>query len=175
MPVCTATGSTRYIANAQVFISITDIEQVHESDFFLGREYGRKNYVWGKAKEDGSRHVHTLRTGPTLYGSDHHYHPREFKLIGFLAHGLECDLGDLSSLARFEPTALLVPGSEYSLQAKQQRVLDVCRELEAGTVQPGVEQIASLTRDGGVVLTFPKILDVSDRYCYAFTGLTDMF
>ena len=92
---------------------------------------------------------------------EYHSHPREFKLIGFLAEGLECDLGDLTSLAKTEPTALLVPGNEYCLEKEQERVLDACRELEAGVIQPGLYQTASLTRGDGVVLTFPKLLDVS--------------
>ena len=59
-----------------------------------------------------------------MYGEKYHFHPREFRIVGFLADGLECDLGDLYSLAKTEPTALLVPGSEYCLQRQQERVVE---------------------------------------------------
>ena len=136
-------------------------EQVHESQFFLGCGSARSRYVWGEPKSDGSRYIHTLRTCPEVYESEYHFHPREFRLVGFLDDGLDCDFSNLHSLASSEPTALLVPGSEYCLQREQERVLEVCRELEAGVVQPGLQQIASLIRGEGVVLTFPKLLDVS--------------
>ena len=57
---------------------------------------------------------------------EYHSHPREFKLIGFLAEGLECDLGDLESLAIREPTGLLVAGDEIALEMKQESVLECC-------------------------------------------------
>ena len=82
-------------------------------------------------------------------------------MIGFLEHGLECDLRDINSLASSEPTALLVAGDEYSLQRVQERVLESCRELESSVTQVGFEKRASLTRGEGVVLTFPKLLEVS--------------
>ena len=163
-PVCFNTGSIGYVPpNSSPPLPLMS-SQVHESGFFLGNQYARKDYVWGDPKDDGSRYVHTLRINPEVYEGKHHFHPREFRLIGFLADGLECDLNDLYSLAKTEPTALLVAGGEYSLQREQERVLDVCRELESGVVQPELDQIASLTRGEGVVLTFPKILDVSVHY-----------
>ena len=82
-------------------------------------------------------------------------------MIGFLENGLECNLRDLYSLASSEPTALLVAGGEYSLQREQDRVLDSCRDLEARVTQVGLEKIASLTSGEGVVLTFPKLLEVN--------------
>ena len=119
--------------------------------------------MWGEPKDDGSRYVHTLQSGAELSGRKHHFYPREFKLIGWLVNGLECDLGDLYSLAKYEPTALLEAGSDDWLQIKQEGVLDACRELERGVIRPSLDQIASLTRGDGVVLTFPKILEVSER------------
>ena len=135
--------------------------QVHESVFYIGSAYARKNYVWGNVGSDGGRYVHTLRWSPKVYECEYYYHPREFKLIGFLENGLECDLNYLTSLASTEPTALLVAGDEYCLQSAQESVLESCREIEARVSQPGLERIASLTRGNGVVLTFPKAIEVS--------------
>ena len=136
-------------------------DQVHESVLFIGSAYARKLYAWGDIADDGSRYVRTLRRTGEVYGSVYHHHPREFKMIGLLQNGLECNLGDLNSLASCEPTALLVAGDMYALQKEQDRVLESCRELEAGVTQPGLERIASLTKGDGVVLTFPKLVEVS--------------
>ena len=134
----------------------------------MGNLSTTQDYVWGKPFAEGCRYVHTLRDPyfPNDYPLDDWYHhPREFELVGLLAGGLECDLSDLDSLARSEPRGLLVACDlrPYMVR-KQQKVVEVCKQLEVRGRQPGFQQVTSLTDAGGVRLTFPRLLEVSDYH-----------
>ena len=81
-------------------------------------------------------------------------------MTGVLNNGIQCDFRSFEKLARFEPKALLVaPDDEWSIK-KHHTVLDVCDAMEASLPVDNCRSLANFTSGGGVVLFFPKILQV---------------
>ena len=117
-----------------------------------------KRYAWGGQDEDGCAYVRNLLTADRSLGLQ--WAPREFRLVGVLQDGIECDFNSLLALSRTEPKALLVATDQDKYNGRYDDVLEVCRMLEGATPGQGLKSIGSMMRDDGLVLTFPTILDV---------------
>ena len=135
---------------------------MYGSDFFLGNRYCKGDYSWGDKKDEGHRYIHSFRKNPRIFKEEHHWYPREFQLIGILADGLECNLNSLEDLASSEPKARLIATTAYPpLLGERSNLLEVCKDLEASATRPGFKRVASLTEGDALILTFPKLLEVS--------------
>ena len=90
-------------------------------------------------------------------------HPREFRLVGVLQRGLECNVKSFEALAGTEPRGLIVAAEDDKLEGKQADVLGVCKMLEETACDEKYRCVADMTYGKGVVVTFTKILKVSRK------------
>ncbi|KAK7681746.1 hypothetical protein QCA50_015093 [Cerrena zonata] len=89
--------------------------------------------------------------------------PREFRFVGVLAEGIDCDLTNHRQLANKSPEAILFDSVRYpGIHSRRADVISVCRHLEGSIAQPSFHREHRLLKRGSPVLVFPKLLQPLD-------------
>ena len=124
----------------------------------MGNLTAVQRYAWGERRDDGCSYVHNLLGADRSLGL--RWAPREFRLVGILQDGLECDFDSLVALSRTEPKGLLVATEIDTLIGRQDNVLEACRLLQETAPSHNYNCVGTIIQGEGIVLTFPRILDV---------------
>ncbi|KAK7675917.1 hypothetical protein QCA50_021150 [Cerrena zonata] len=85
--------------------------------------------------------------------------PREFRFVGMLAEGIDCDLTDHRRLTNECPKAKLFDSDRYpGIHSRKADVTSVCRHLEGSIAQSAFRREHRFLERGCPVLMFPKVL-----------------
>ena len=132
------------------------------SPYFVGNMESFHDYGWNPALvEEGVAYVHTRRSCVEEALPGFYNHPREFRLMGVLEHGLEGLHCSIERLVHVHPTASLVVGDEYpDLLRRQLDVMAVCCGMQRTCPQKSEYYTANFMDGHRVNLIFPKLFEV---------------